>query len=125
MDFGTRLRTWRLEANLSQRELARQADLNFSYLSKIEAGLVPPPSDDKVYALTTALQRTQDEAEFLLALAHESRIPGDVVKTALIRNPGVGALLRRIQHRRLTDQELADLLHVLDRPPTSQPEDQA
>ncbi len=36
MDVGTRLRTWRLEANLSQRELARHADLNFSYSGKIE-----------------------------------------------------------------------------------------
>lgn len=114
MDFGTRLRTWRLEASLSQRELARKADLNFSYLSKIEAGLVPPPSDDKVRALVAALNRSEDEAERLLEQAHESRIPGDVVKTALIRNPGVGALLRRIQHRRLTEQELADLLRVVD-----------
>lgn len=43
MDFGTCLRSWRLEAGLSQRELARRAAFNFSYLSKIEAGLVAPP----------------------------------------------------------------------------------
>ena len=123
MDFGTRLRAWRLEANLSQRELARHAGLNFSYLSKIEAGLVPPPSDEKVRALVAALNRSEDEAQRLLDLAQESRIPGDVVKTALIRNPGVGALLRRIQHRRLTEQELAELLRVVDVRTTSQAED--
>lgn len=114
MDFGTCLRHWRLEADLSQRELARRADLNFSYLSKIEAGLVPPPSDDKVRALVAALTRSESEAERFLSLARESRIPGEVVKAALIRNPGVGALLRRIQHRRLTEQELIDLMKVVD-----------
>lgn len=114
MDFGTCLRVWRLEANLSQRELARRAELNFSYLSKIEAGLVPPPSGDKMRALAAALGRSEADAEHLLGLAHQSRIPSEVVRAALIRNPGVGALLRRIQNRRLTEQELAELLRVVD-----------
>ena len=114
MDFGTCLRAWRLEADLSQRELARRADLNFSYLSKIEAGLVSPPSDDKVRALVAALGRSEADAAHLLGLAHQSRVPNEVVKAALIRNPGVGALLRRIQDRRLTEQELAALLRVVD-----------
>ncbi|MDP9364056.1 MAG: helix-turn-helix domain-containing protein [Chloroflexota bacterium] len=117
MDFGTRLRSWRLDAGLSQRELARRAALNFSYLSKIEAGLVAPPVEDKIRALAAALSRGEDDAELLLRLARESRVPSDVVKAALIRNPGVGALLRRIQDRRLTEQELAALLEVVeDRP---------
>lgn len=114
MNFGTRLRNWRLEADLSQRELARRAELNFSYLSKIEAGLVPPPSDDKVRALAAALGRSAADVENLLQLSVESRIPGDVIKAALIQNPGVGALLRQIQHRRLTEQELAELMRVVD-----------
>lgn len=114
MDFGTCLRSWRLEADLSQRELARRAEFNFSYLSKIEAGLVAPPAEDKVRALVAALGRGEDDTERLLGLARASRIPSDVVKAALIRNPGVGALLRRIQNRRLTEQELAALLRVVD-----------
>lgn len=114
MDFGTCLRAWRLEADLSQRELARRAELNFSYLSKIEAGLVAPPAEDKVRALVAALGRGEDDGEHLLGLARQSRIPSDIVKAALIRNPGVGALLRRIQNRRLTEQELAALLQVVD-----------
>jgi len=117
VDFGTCLRSWRLEADISQRVLARRAELNFSYLSKIEAGLVAPPAEDKVRALTAALGRGEDDAERLLDLARASRIPSDVVKTALIRNPGVGALLRRIQNRHLTEQELAALLRVVDGPP--------
>lgn len=117
MDFGTRLRDWRLEAGLSQRELARRAALNFSYLSKIEAGLVAPPVEDKVRALAASLGRGEDDAEHLLGLARQSRVPSDVVKAALIRNPGVGALLRRIQDRRLTEQELAALLEVVDEGP--------
>lgn len=114
MDFGSVLRSWRLEAGISQRELARRADLNFSYLSKIEAGLVPAPSMDKVQALVVALDRNDQDVQRLLGLVRESRIPNDVVKTALIRNPGVGALLRRLQGRRLTENELAALLEVVD-----------
>ncbi len=114
MDFGACLRSWRLEADLSQRELARRAYLNFSYLSKIEASLVPPPSEEKVRALVVGLGRNDADAEYLLGLAHQSRVPSDVVRAALIRNPGVGALLRRIQDHRLTDEQLAELLRVVD-----------
>jgi transcriptional regulator with XRE-family HTH domain len=124
MNFGTRLRNWRVEADISQRELARRADLNFSYLSKIEAGLVPPPSDDKIRALAVALERSASEADDLLRLAQDSRIPSDIIKAALIQNPEVGALLRRIQHRRLTEQELKELMQVVDAGTTRQESDQ-
>lgn len=119
MDFGTLLRSWRLETGMSQRELARRADLNFSYLSKIEAGLVAPPSEDKIQALVAALGRDKQDAQQLLNLVNDSKIPTDVVRTALIRNPGVGALLRRIQDQRLTEDQLAALMEVVDEKPQS------
>lgn len=119
-DFGSCLRNWRLQADLSQRELARRADLNFSYLSKIEAGLVAPPSEEKIRALVTALDRNQDDAEYLVRLVHDSKVPNDILKAALIRNPGVGALLRRIHNRRLTDAELDAMLSIVDKKPSGQ-----
>jgi transcriptional regulator with XRE-family HTH domain len=121
MDFGTRLRTWRLDADLSQRELAKRADINFSYLSKIEAGLVPPPSDEKVRSLARALGRSYEEVEEILVMSEESRVPAEVVKAALIRNPGVGALLRRLKDRRLSDDELNDLLRIVEQRPDKVP----
>ncbi len=114
MNFAARLRNWRLESGLTQRELARRANLNFSYLSKIEAGLVPAPSLEKIRALSKALNRTNDETNQMIRMAQETRISNDVVKAALVRNPGVGALLRRIQNRRLTHEELTALLEIVD-----------
>lgn len=42
-EFGARLRELRKQASLSQRELADKVGVNFTYLSKIESGVMPPP----------------------------------------------------------------------------------
>lgn len=94
--FGARLRAWRIQADIKQRELARRAGIDFTYLNKIEAGLVLPPSEDKIRALTEALGRPPDDADELIALAHNTRLPADIVNRALIKYPEAGALLRRL-----------------------------
>ena len=53
--FGQRVRQSRRKAGLGLRELARRAGLSAAYLSKIERGLVPTPSQDKVDSLADAL----------------------------------------------------------------------
>lgn len=112
MDFGARLRALRLAADLSQRELARRADLDFTYLSKIEAGVVLPPSDDKIRSLATALPMDEQVLSELLDLAHQTKVPTEIVNAALIRNPGVGALLRRIRDRRLSPEQIEAMLRI-------------
>jgi transcriptional regulator with XRE-family HTH domain len=112
VDFAEQVYDWRIESRLSQRELARRAGLDNTYLSRIEAKLVPPPGDDKVLALAVALGRSDLDARRLRELADEARVPGEVVKEAVIRNPEVGALLRRLQTHRLTPEE-ADRLNQI------------
>jgi len=115
MSFGATLREWRLDADLSQRELARRVGMDYTHLSKIEAGLVAPPGEYKIRALATALSRSLEEADGLVNLAQQARVPTDVVKAAVIRNPEVGALLRKIAERsnpRLTAQE-AEMIRAL------------
>ncbi len=92
--------------------MARRAGLDFGYLSRIEAKLVPPPSDDKVLALADALGRSNLNARRLRELADEARVPNEVHKEAVIRNPEVGALLRRLRAHRLTPEE-ADRLREI------------
>jgi transcriptional regulator with XRE-family HTH domain len=104
-DFGSCIREWRLAASMTQRDLARRAGMDYTYLSKIEAGLVLPPSDEKIRALVTALDRDSAALEILIRLARDTKVPADIVNTALIRHPEVGALLRRIKSRRLTPAE--------------------
>ena len=112
MDFAEQVYDWRIESRLSQRELARRAGLDYTYLSRIEAKLVSPPSDDKVLALAVALGRSDLDARRLRELADEARVPGEVLKEAVIRNPEVGALLRRLRTHRLTPEE-ADRLREI------------
>ena len=104
-DFGSCIRDWRLAASMTQRELARRAGMDYTYLSKIEAGLVLPPSDEKIRALVTALNRDSASLETLLRLASDTKVPADIVNSALIRHPEVGALLRRIKSRPLSPAE--------------------
>jgi hypothetical protein len=82
--------------------------MDYTYLSKIEAGLVAPPAEDKIRMLARVLGRTRAEADELVGLAQRTRVPTEVVKAAIIRNPEVGALLRKIAQRpdpRLTERE--------------------
>jgi len=112
MSFGSTLRDWRLDADLSQRELARRVGMDYTYLSKIEADLVAAPSEDKIRGLVSALGRDARETEILIDRARQTRVPTDIVKAALIRNPEVGALLRSIKDRRLSDRDISTILSV-------------
>lgn len=112
MSFGSMLRDWRLDADLSQRELARRIGMDYTYLSKIEADLVAAPSEDKIRALVAALGRDARETETLIDRARQTRVPAEIVKAALIRNPEVGALLRSIKNRRLSDSDISTILSV-------------
>jgi HTH-type transcriptional regulator, competence development regulator len=108
-DFGSCIRNWRLAAGTTQRELARRAGMDYTYLSKIEAGLVLPPSEEKIRALMEALCRGPEDLEILLGLARDTKLPADIVNAALIRHPQVGALLRRIKDRPLSADEAATI----------------
>ncbi|MFC2025164.1 tetratricopeptide repeat protein, partial [Chloroflexota bacterium] len=74
-EFGVRLRELRTQAGLSQRELADKAGINFTYLSKIECGVMPPPSEKVMLRLADVLNADKDE---LMSLS--SRIPSDIAQ---------------------------------------------
>jgi PGF-pre-PGF domain-containing protein len=73
--FGTRLRELRTQAGLSLRELASQVNVDFTYLSKIENGALPPPSDKVIRQLAETLHADKDE---MLTLA--GKIPPDIAE---------------------------------------------
>jgi nitrogen PTS system EIIA component len=109
VDFGSTLREWRIDADLSLRELARKVRMDFTQLSKIETGVLAPPADDRIRDLVAALGRHTQDAETLIDMARRSSVPKDVVRAALIKNPEVGALLRTLKDRRLS-QDQAEML---------------
>lgn len=66
--FGKRLQDLRQAQKLSQRDLAKKADMDFTYLSKIETGKMLPPRKDVIERLAGILGADINE---LLSLAGE------------------------------------------------------
>jgi transcriptional regulator with XRE-family HTH domain len=97
--FGRSLRELRRRAGLSQRELADRTGLDFSYISKIENGRVPPPAADTVLQISQALG---EPASGLLALT--GKLPSDVAQT-VSSSPAAQDFLRAALQMRLTDEE--------------------
>jgi len=89
-EFGTRLRDLRKRAGLSQRGLATKAGIDFSYLSKIESGAMPPPSEKVILRLAEVLNTDKDE---LLTLA--GKVPSDIAQ--ILKNREALELLRSRQ----------------------------
>ena len=85
--FGARIRELRKEAGMNQREVASKVGINFTYLSKIESGIISPPREDKIIKLARVLNADKDE---LITLA--GKIPSDLASK--LRTEGVVPFLR-------------------------------
>lgn len=59
--FGARLRELRRAAGVSQRATAEAASIDFTYLSKIENGHMPPPGATTLRSLAQVLDADEDE----------------------------------------------------------------
>ncbi|MFC2034319.1 helix-turn-helix domain-containing protein, partial [Chloroflexota bacterium] len=74
-NFGEKLRKLRKQAGFSQRELAEKIGVNYSYLSKIESGAMPPPSEKVISRLAEILNTDKDE---LMTMA--GKVPTDIAR---------------------------------------------
>ena len=109
MAFGEALRTLRREANISQRELAARARVDFSYISKLENGHLPSPAADTIVKICVALEI---EPERLLSLS--GKLPTDVQET-MSGSTGAQHFLRAAQQLQLTEEEWSHLRGELRR----------
>jgi PAS domain S-box-containing protein len=73
--FGQRLRELRKARGMTQRELADKVGINFTYLSKLETGVMPRPGEKIILALAKVLDADPDE---LFGLA--KKIPSDIIE---------------------------------------------
>ena len=101
MTFGGQLRAWRVEARMSQRDLADQVGIDFTYLSKIENDRLPPPSQMTIVKLAEVLGQSSD---VMLQLA--SKVPEDV-QPIISASREAPALLRAISG--LRDEQVRNL----------------
>ena len=119
MTFGEFLHAQRLKAGFGLRTFAEAADLQPSNLSSIEHGRVPPPQNRRTLArladlLNLANGSPERERLFDLAVEGKDRPPADVAAFAA-QTPGVPALLRTIENKRLTRDELARVAEYVNR----------
>ena len=109
MIFGECIRKLRLEAGLTQRELAGRVLIDFTYLSKIERGRVPPPSRLVIRELARQLGADEGELTELAGKFSTARI-----KELAQEDHRVAGILRRIQSGRLTKEQLERMLRVAE-----------
>lgn len=82
------------QPELSLRKIAALAGLEPSYLSKIERGQQPPPSEAKIVALAVALE---EDSDVLLALA--GKVSTDL-QLAILKRPALFAeLIRQLKNQ--------------------------
>jgi HTH-type transcriptional regulator, competence development regulator len=117
--FGKRIRELRLKKPMSQRELAQKVaerlkeedrrGFDFTYLSKIENGRLPPPSTPAILQLASVLEADSDE---LLALA--GKAPPDVGEM-LQKSEGARVFFRSAVSQDLTEDQWLELLRRIDK----------
>lgn len=91
MTFGERLRQLRLENKVNQRDLASRVGIDFTYLSKLENGRMPPPAANTIARISKALGADDDE---LMLLAR--KVPTDIAPV-ISRSAAMPAFLRSIK----------------------------
>ncbi len=111
LTFGSRIRALRLDAKLSQRDLAdrlakRLKGFDFTYLSKIENDRLVP-SASAILALAAELKGNSDE---LLALA--GKAPADV-GDMLQKSQGARMFFRSAMSTQLSEEDWKKLLQEI------------
>ncbi len=101
MHVGATLKLLRLDAGLGLRDLARRIGVSSAYLSRVEHGIDPPPTSERLAAIARELE--VPPALLVDAASRLSPIVTSYVETV----PGAGALFLDIARRRLTGSQLA------------------
>ena len=73
--FGQALKALRREKNVTQRALAKQVGVDFSYISKVENDRLSPPSADTIVKICDVLS---EQPEVLLSMT--GKVPTQVRK---------------------------------------------
>ncbi|WP_373533417.1 helix-turn-helix domain-containing protein [Vampirovibrio sp.] len=91
--FGPYIRQVRLQRGNTLRGFARAVQLSPNFVSSMERGLVPPPSEPTIQRIAELLAENPDE---LLAMA--GKISPDLVEIILQKPRETATLLRRLNH---------------------------
>lgn len=106
--FGDILRDRRRNAGISQRDLAAKIGVDFSYISKLENGRLPPPASDTAGRIAEVLNCAVED---LLAAA--GKFPSGV-EGAIASEPAAIRFLQKAADLDLTQNEWERMLSRLE-----------
>ena len=97
--FGQILKELRRSKNVTQRELASEVGVDFSYISKAENDRLPPPAADTIVKICLVLDAEPDEL-----LSMTGKVPSQV-RQMVGESPAALQFMRQAQNLRLTEDE--------------------
>jgi len=101
--FGKTLRDFRIQSGIGLRELARLIDKSAGYLSDVENGRVPPPSEAVILDIAKALQ--VDKNALLMAAKKVDPELSDYV----VQQPQAADFLRLAKDQEFDDKDWESL----------------
>jgi len=87
--FGEYLKSSRKKSRMSQRELAKLVGVDFTYISKIENGTMPAPSEETIKKIAAVLG---EEADKMILLA--KKVPSEIHEV-IFQHEELPAFLRK------------------------------
>ena len=102
--FGEILKEIRRSKNISQRDLADKAGVDFTYISKLENDRLPPPSAETIIKLSEILKTEQT-----ILFAVSGKLDNEI-KDAITGNPEALKFLNEAKQMQLTGEEWDKLL---------------
>lgn len=113
--FGNLLNKLRTENNLSIREVCKLVNYDPSNWSKIERGLISPPSDEKTLKLWAKVFKVNKEKtqEFMDdARIAQGIIPDDILEKSEMLQL-MPAFFRTVRNKKPTKEELDTLMNLI------------
>ena len=105
--FGDHVRYIRQNKRISQRDLAIAAEVDFTYISKIERGHVEPPSEKTIRRIAYHLD---ENPEYMLAIA--GKVDMEEMRKAIAANPQVGILVRKLATGQVSDVQIEQMMWI-------------
>lgn len=106
--FGQNLRELRRAKGISQRDLADQVSVDFTYISKLENDRMPPPAADTIVKICDVLGVPSDEL-----LASTGKVPTQMKE--ILTSPSALTFMRHAHEMKITDGEWEKLTKRLKR----------
>lgn len=106
-NFGQIIKDARKEKRITQRDLAKKIDVDFTYISKIETGALEPPSEAVINKIAKILDISSNEL-FLAA----KKVPTEFKDTIIKEDTTANILFRKYQY--LTEDQKERIKNIIE-----------